>query len=284
MNYRHAYHAGNFADVFKHCVLVGLLESLKGKQKPFCVIDTHAGAGRYDLQADAAMRTGEAHQGVMRLTGALRLPAMAHIYLNLVHALNEGSARGLRYYPGSPLLAASLLRADDRLVLCELQDEETLQLRREFRQDRRVHVHQRDGYQMLRALLPPAERRGLVLIDPPYEAQEQEFSLIRATLDDALQRWPTGIYAVWYPIKLRQSLQPFHRYLRECAGKRVCIAELCLHPDNSALRLNGCGLAIINSPWRFELQLRELLAPLHGLLAEGRCGRFSVEMLREEAS
>ena len=280
MNYRHAYHAGNFADVLKHAVLVGLLEALKQKQTPFCYLDTHAGAGRYDLHGAEAQKTREAVDGVLRLLDASRLPSSVHVYLNLVRALNSGRAGGdLAVYPGSPLLATLLMREQDRAQLCELQGDEAQALRELFRGDARVAVHERDGYAALRALLPPRERRGLVLIDPPFEAQEDEFRAIEAALADALQRWPSGMYAVWYPIKLRQHVLPFHRWFAERGVKKTLVAELLLHPDNSALRLNGCGMLLVNPPWKFDRQLEELLPALIQRLAQGRFGQHRVQWL-----
>ncbi|HOV58593.1 MAG TPA: 23S rRNA (adenine(2030)-N(6))-methyltransferase RlmJ [Rhodanobacteraceae bacterium] len=280
MNYRHAYHAGNFADVLKHAVLVGLLEALKQKQTPFCYLDSHAGAGRYDLHSAEAQKTREAVDGVLRLLDASRLPSSVHVYLNLVRALNSGRASGdLAVYPGSPLLASLLMREQDRAQLCELQGDEAQSLRELFRGDARVAVHERDGYAALRALLPPRERRGLVLIDPPFEAQEDEFRAIEAALADALQRWPGGMYAVWYPIKLRQHVLPFHRWFIERGVKKTLVAELLLHPDNSALRLNGCGMLLVNPPWKFDRQLEELLPALTQRLAQGRFGQHRVQWL-----
>ncbi|HET8899201.1 MAG TPA: 23S rRNA (adenine(2030)-N(6))-methyltransferase RlmJ, partial [Rhodanobacteraceae bacterium] len=173
MNYRHAYHAGNFADVLKHAVLVALLEAFKGKQSGFGYFDSHAGRGRYDLGGIEAQKTQEAAGGILRLLEEPRLPAALHIYTNLVRSLNtQGGEQELRHYPGSPLVADLLLREQDSVTLCELQPGEAEALRSLFRQRGRVHVHQRDGYEALRALLPPKEKRGLVLIDPPFEAQE----------------------------------------------------------------------------------------------------------------
>jgi 23S rRNA (adenine2030-N6)-methyltransferase len=283
MNYRHAFHAGNFADVFKHAILTGLLEALQTKQTPFCYVDTHAGAGRYDLHGEAARKTREHENGVLRLLGATRLPASLHIYLNLVRAMNAGSGpHDLAVYPGSPLIASLLLREQDRAVLCEMQPDEVGKLKSLFAADARIGVHQRDGYAALAALLPPKERRGLVLIDPPFEAQEDEFRAIETALAQAHARWPTGIYAIWYPIKLRQQTLPFQRWLVSQKIPKVLCAELLLHPDNSALRLNGCGMVIVNPPWKFERQLGELLPALREHLAQGRFGQHRVEWLTRE--
>ena len=283
MNYRHAFHAGNFADVFKHAFLIGLLEALKAKQAPFCYFDTHAGAGRYDLRSEEARKTREHEAGVLRLLQATRLPSSLHIYLNLVRALNTGSnGHDLAIYPGSPLIASLLLREQDRAVLCEMQPDEAAKLKTLFAGDARVGVHARDGYAALGALLPPKERRGLVLIDPPFEAQEDEFRAIETALDAALSRWPNGMYAIWYPIKLRQQTLPFQRWFGRNKIPKVLCAELLLHPDNSALRLNGCGMIMINPPWKFDRALEELLPALRSHLAEGRFGQHRVEWLTRE--
>jgi 23S rRNA (adenine2030-N6)-methyltransferase len=279
MNYRHAFHAGNFADVLKHAVLVALLEALTRKPAPLAYVDTHAGAGRYDLGGAEAQKTLEYTAGIGRVLEATRMPPVLHAYANLVRSLNISHDGALADYPGSPLLASLLLRPHDRLALCEVQDAEAAALRLEFAGDRRVAVHQRDGYAALKALLPPKERRGLVLIDPPYEAQEGEFDAITSALEDAFKRFAHGVYAVWYPIKLRAQVAPFHRWLKACGMPKVLVAELLLHPDNSALRLNGCGMAIINTPWQLDDTLGALLPALQGLLADGRFGAQRVEWL-----
>jgi 23S rRNA (adenine2030-N6)-methyltransferase len=273
MNYRHAFHAGNFADVLKHSVLLGLWQALKAKPTPFCHVETHAGRGRYELAGAQARKTGEAADGIERLRGAVGLPPLLLDYLKLAEADGPG------IYPGSPLLAARALRADDSAQLCELQEDEAAALRRLLHSDTRMHVHQRDGYAALKGLLPPREKRGVVLIDPPFEAQDAEFRAIEAALGTALQRWPTGIYAVWYPIKLGRQVQPFHRWLRQCGAARVLAAELLVHPDDSPLRLNGTGMAIPNAPWRFEGTLRTLLPVLARLLSRDKPAQHHVYRL-----
>jgi 23S rRNA (adenine2030-N6)-methyltransferase len=284
VNYRHIYHAGNFADALKHAVLVALIEQLKHKQTPLCYLDSHAGAGLYDAQAPEAIQGNEFGNGVRPLLATHSLPASLHTYLNLIRSFNAGANQPLQQYPGSPLIAASLLRPQDRLVLCDLQAAEVAQLRRLFARDDRVHIHCRDGYEALTALLPPKERRGLVLIDPPFEAQEEEYDLILRNLRAAWQRWPTGVYAIWYPIKLRQTIARFHRRLVDSGIPRMLVGELCLHPDDSALRLNGCGLILINPPWRFERSLTEILDSLLAHLGQGRYAKRSVHWLAGETT
>src|SRR5579875_3456455 len=278
MNYRHAFHAGNFADVFKHAILLALLDALTAKDKSLGCFDTHAGSGSYVLDDAEPQKTGEWRDGIGRLFGAKGLPLPR--YVDAVRALNPDGT--LRRYPGSPLLAAGALRANDRLVLCELQHGEAAALRALFRNDRRVHVHARDGYAALNALLPPPEKRGLVLIDPPFEAQEGEFATIEAALAKAHARWPGGVYAVWYPVKLRRTIAPFHRHLAAGPFDRVLAAELLVLPDDSPLRLNGCGMAIANPPWKLDAALSAMLRVLCRLLAQSPRASQRVWWLRDE--
>ena len=280
MNYRHAFHAGNFADVFKHAILLALLDSLTAKDKPLCCFDTHAGRGRYALDEVEAGKTGEWRDGIGRLFDDPEPPPPLRRYLDAIRACNPDDTP--RTYPGSPLLAAQALRAGDRLVLCETQDGEAAALRALFREDPRVHVHQRDGYAALRALLPPAERRGLVLIDPPFEAQEGEFAIIEAALGSAHARWPNGVYAVWYPIKAHRVIARFHRHMASGPFDKVLVAELLVRPDDSPLRLNGCGMLIANPPWKLDAMLARLLPALRVALAQSAGASESLRWLRGE--
>ncbi|GAB2569508.1 23S rRNA (adenine(2030)-N(6))-methyltransferase RlmJ [Dyella jejuensis] len=291
MNYRHAYHAGNFADVLKHSVLFALIQALQAKGTPFALIDTHAGSGCYALDGEEAGKTGEYRDGIERLLFPdLRrngeavqhaLPPLLRHWLDAILAL-PGNEHGLKLYPGSPLQAARAMRATDSAQLCELHPDEAALLRELFRQDPRVHVHQRNGYEALKALLPPKEKRGLVLIDPPYEAQDAEYRLIESALKAALQRWPTGIYAVWYPIKQRSQVQPFLRWLQHCGARRVLRAELLVRPDDSPLRLNGSGMAILNAPWQFDQVLREPLQAMARLLSHERAAEWRLDWLAQD--
>jgi len=283
MNYRHAFHAGNFADVFKHTILIGLLDALKQKAAPFCYFDTHAGAGKYDLRGVQAEKTGEAADGVLRLLDVKSPPPLLQGYLDLLRSLNpQDAAAGIALYPGSPLIATSVMRDTDRAVLCELQPDEAAQLKKLFAHDARVGVHQRDGYAALGALVPPKERRGLVLIDPPFEAQDEEFLAIEAALATAYSRWPTGIYAIWYPIKLREQTRPFHRWFVSQKIGKTLVVELLRQPDDSALRLNGCGMVIVNPPWQFDQHLRRLMPVLQDRLKVGGTGQVRLDWLTRE--
>ena len=266
VNYRHAFHAGNFADVFKHAILLALLDALTAKDKPLCYLDTHAGRGAYRLDDPEPLKTGEWRDGIGRLFGTTEVPEPLRRYVAAIRGCNPDGA--LHVYPGSPLFAAEALRAEDRLVLCETQADEAAALRAQFRDDRRVHVHARDGYAALNALLPPAEKRGLVLIDPPFEAQEGEFAAIEAALSKAHARWSNGVYAVWYPIKSHRTIAPFHRHLSEGPFQRVLVAELMVLPDDSPLRLNGCGMLVANPPWQIDRTLSVLLPALRNTLAQ----------------
>lgn len=281
MNYRHAFHAGNFADVFKHVLLIALIDALKAKPAALCYFDTHAGAGRYDLRGELSRKTGEALAGVERVKPAKNPPAALARYLELLRGLNDGS-QDIVTYPGSPLIAAELLREQDRLVLCELQPDEFRDLKSLFARDGRVGVHARDGYAALPALLPPKERRGLVLIDPPFEAQDDEFRAIEKAVKAAYARWPTGVYAIWYPIKLRNPVQRFHRWFANNGIAKTLAAELLLYPDNSPLRLNGCGLVVINPPWKFDEQAHGIVRALRRLLADSPDASDDVRWLTPE--
>jgi 23S rRNA (adenine2030-N6)-methyltransferase len=281
MNYRHAYHAGNFADVLKHMVLVALIDALEQKASPFAYIDTHAGRGRYDLRGAEARKTAESDEGFGVLKTASGLPPLLWKWLETVRACNEGDET-LRYYPGSPWIAAHLMREGDSAQLCELRGDEAGALRQLFHHDRRVHVHERDGYEAMKAFVPPKEKRGLVLIDPPFEAQEAEFRLIEKSLKAAMEKWPGGIYAIWYPIKLRSHVQPFHRWLTKSGAKRVLVAELLLRPDDSPLRLNGTGVAIVNAPWKLDEALRDSLRLLPKLLGTPGESEYRLTWLVED--
>jgi len=278
MNYRHIFHAGNFADVFKHVVLSLLLKSLHRKDAPFCYLDTHAGAGRYDLDSAAARKTGEFKDGILRLWQAEPLPDFTD-YLAAVRAVNASDA--LRYYPGSPAVAGFFLRPRDRMVLLELQPEECAQLKAQFAGDRRVTVLEQDGYAGLKALLPPKERRGLVLIDPPYEA-EDEYARVVEGLRRAHARWDSGIYALWYPVKNRPPVERFHRALVSTGIRKMLLAEFAPYPEDAGFRLNGCGLVVINPPWQLDEVLRLLLPRLLQVLRQHPSARTGVSWLVPE--
>jgi 23S rRNA (adenine2030-N6)-methyltransferase len=288
MNYRHAYHAGNFADVVKHAVLALLIRHLRGKEKPFRIIDTHAGIGLYDLAGPLAAKTGEWRNGIGRLLDAeLRPAAMPRSlagalspYLDAVRASNpEGR---LRFYPGSPLIARTMLRPIDRLTAVELQRDDYRLLAERFAGDIQVRTIELDGWLAAGSFVPPKERRGLVLIDPPYE-EPDEFKTLVASLDKAWKRWPTGLYALWYPVKDIGAVKNLHRRLFELGIPKLLAAELWIRERATPDRFNGTGLVLCNPPWQIDATIETLLTGLVPILGEdGGAGR-RVWWLRSEA-
>jgi 23S rRNA (adenine2030-N6)-methyltransferase len=280
VKYRHACHAGNFADVVKHVTLVAAITRLAQKERPLFVLETHAGRGRYDLAAkDGA---AEAAGGILRLAAqAPAAPAAIVRYLAIVRQFN-GPAAPLRCYPGSPLIAAALLREQDRAAFCEIVVTEAELLRREFRRDARIGVHCRDGFEALRALLPPREKRGLVLIDPPYEETGADFARVAEALAETSVRWPQGTLIAWYPVKQGVVSARFHRQLADAGLKRLLAAELCIHPDDSRAGLNGSGLVIVNAPYQLDQDLEAALPALHHVLSPAGAGRTRVALIAGE--
>ncbi len=283
MNYRHAFHAGNHADALKHVALLALCDALTAKPAPLFALDTHAGAGVYLLDGEEALKTDEAAGGISRLLAApSRDPAIAR-YLTAVATCRAETGQTLAY-PGSPWLLAHALRDQDRIACCELREDEATRLKLNLGRDIRIATHVRDGYAAMHALLPPKIgdtkfARGLVLIDPPYEAQLDEFDTALGALRDALARWPLATYVLWYPIKRRSALMPFYRRIERLPAKSVMICELLVRADDSPLRMNGSGLLILNAPWQFDARLRNSVAALREALGE-RGASSRVEWLR----
>jgi 23S rRNA (adenine2030-N6)-methyltransferase len=268
MNYQHEFHAGNFADVFKHAVFCRILHYLRGKPAAFRVIETHAGAGLYDLANAKAMRGGA--QIPPNVAGLLSP------YLDVVRAVNE---RGeLRTYPGSPALARAWLRPQDRLLACELVPAVAAALSRNLRGDTRIKTLPIDGWVALNAYVPPKERRGVVLVDPPYEA-EDDFHRLTNGLEAAHRKWATGIYALWYPIKGRREVDTLAKRLRRLALPKVLRAEVLVSPLSDPTRLNGAGMIVVNPPWALESELSMLLPTLAGILGRDGKGSFRVDWL-----
>jgi 23S rRNA (adenine2030-N6)-methyltransferase len=281
MNYRHAFHAGNFADVVKHAVLARIITHLKEKPAAFRVIDTHAGAGLYDLSGPEASRTGEWREGIGRLRAAQLAPdarALLAPYLEVVAALNLGG--DLKVYPGSPALTQSLLRDQDRLVACEREANAARALATFVHGDARARAVEIDGYTALNAYVPPKERRGLVLIDPPYE-QPDEFERLAQALANAHRKWPTGIYALWYPIKNLRATAAFARRIAASGIARVLRAELTLTQADGE-RLGGSGLIVVNPPWRLEAELSLLMPALAQALGAAPVGATLLDWLARE--
>jgi 23S rRNA (adenine2030-N6)-methyltransferase len=275
MNYRHAYHAGNFADVLKHAVLALVLEYMKRKEAPFRVIDTHAGAGRYALASPQAEKAGEWQGGIARLIGPDAKPLPPRVakhlqpYLDVVRRQNPGDALG--FYPGSPAIALSLMRPQDTLIANELHPEELSLLKEAIGGDRRAKLMALDAWVALKALLPPKERRGVVLIDPPFEERD-EFDHMATGLAQGLQRFATGVYVAWYPIKDLKPVARFHAALAALAIPKSLRIELMLERPSDPDRLNGCGLIVVNPPYTLEGELAVVLPELSRRLASTKGG------------
>jgi 23S rRNA (adenine2030-N6)-methyltransferase len=269
MNYRHHYHAGNYADVFKHVLLVQLIRAMQRKEKGLLYLDTHAGRGSYDLGATSALPDGrerapEWPQGIGRLWGEASPPPVLSDYLALVRRFNDrhgATGPELRYYPGSPWFAKLLLRPQDRMALCELRPDDAEALDFEFAREARVTVQATDGYTGLKAMLPPPEKRALVLIDPPFESKG-EFADVLRGLGEALRRLPAAVCAVWYPVAERARVEEFHRGLAGMAPPPVFWAELNVAGDGAQLRMKGCGLLLVNPPWKIDAEIRAVLPAL----------------------
>jgi 23S rRNA (adenine2030-N6)-methyltransferase len=285
MNYRHVYHAGNFADVVKHAVLALVIERLKQKPAAFRLVDTHAGSGSYDLSSEPAQKTGEWLGGIGRLIGpgAEPIPVAPALllkpYLGAVRGFNPPGV--INRYPGSPRIARALMRAQDRLVVNELHPEDADALRTGFGRDAQVKVLTLDGWTALKAVLPPVERRGVVLVDPPFEAPRELERLVKA-IGEAVKRFATGVYLLWYPIKDRAPLRRFKRDLAASGLAKVMAAELFVRSPDDAGLLNGTGLIIINPPFELDRHLAVLLPFLAKRLAVEGAGRWSIEWLAGE--
>lgn len=279
MNYRHAFHAGNFADVVKHAILSRIIDHLLKKESPFRVIDTHAGAGLYDLTAPEAVRNPEWRDGIGRLLDATIDPAAQDLLSDYLAAVRASNPDGkITRYPGSPALVRSWLRRSDRLVACELEPSAAKALSNNLRRDRRIRVIEIDGWTALSAYIPPKERRGLVLIDPPYE-QPDEFSRLAASLQAAFQKWPTGIFFAWYPIKDERDNAAFAHDLKKRSITNMLRAELTIAPASSDGKLRGGGHLIVNPPWTLEQDLKILLPALAKIFAGGVKGAVRLDWL-----
>jgi 23S rRNA (adenine2030-N6)-methyltransferase len=284
MNYQHAFHAGNFADVHKHIVLTRVLDYLRQKPAAFRVVDTHAGAGRYDLLGSQATRSGEWRDGIGRLfamprSGAAATdPAQALFapYLGIVAALNPGGT--LRLYPGSPLIIKALLRRQDRLIACELEPKAAASLKAVLHGDARAKTLAIDGWMALFANIPPKERRGLIVIDPPYE-ESIEFARLCETLAQAYRKWANGLYLLWYPIKAREAPDALARRLQQLSVPKILRCELTIAPLRADGGLVGSGLIIVNPPFPLERELRVILPALMRILAPR--GAYHLDWLSE---
>lgn len=279
MNYRHIFHAGNPADVMKHAILAQILMHLRVKNTPFCVLDAHAGIGCYDLLSEQAGKTLEYQTGIGQLFDMPDIDPSLAPYLDAVRRLNPDGT--LRTYPGSPRLARSLMRDQDRLVAIELHPDDADTLREEFSGDHQVTIHQGDAYKALRSQLPPREKRGVVLLDPPFEKTD-EFDRLADGLKTAHRRFANGIYAIWYPIKERAAVWRFHEAVENTGIPKILLAELTWHDEDIHTRLNGSGLLIVNPPWKLADTLSSLLPALHAALPSTG-GGWKVDWLTPES-
>jgi len=285
MNYRHAFHAGNFADVIKHLVLVRILTYLHEKPAAFRVIDSHAGAGRYDLTGEEATRGGEWLTGIARVMAARFSQEAGELiapYLDIVRAFNPPGK--LEAYPGSPLIARALLRPQDRMVACEVAPGPRKQLIDALRRDEQARVVDLDGWTALPAFVPPNERRGVVLIDPPFE-QPDEFERLARAFAETFAKWPTGIYMLWYPVKNRRATDTLARQVAAASAAKgatdKCLRlEFSVAPAVEGQGLVSSGLLIVNPPWTLATELRTVLPELQKPLGQGGAGRFRLEVAK----
>jgi 23S rRNA (adenine2030-N6)-methyltransferase len=279
MNYRHIYHAGSVADLFKHVVLLALLQNLARKDSPYFVLDSHAGIGLYNLHSIEADKTGEHHQGIDLLQQAVPVAPFLQDFMALVHAVNP--TPDLRYYPGSPLITARCLRSLDKAACCELHPDDYVHLRRVLQPYPSAAVHHRDGYEAIRGLLPPVQKRGLILIDPPFE-ETNEFEQLTEAVRIGRNRFPAGSWAIWYPIKDRAAIWRFHEAMAKSVEYPQLAIEFMLRPETDARTLNGSGMLLIRPPYQFPETTLPALQELRqhlGLAPDG----LRYEWIRPEA-
>ncbi|MDG2960856.1 23S rRNA (adenine(2030)-N(6))-methyltransferase RlmJ [Bisgaard Taxon 10/6] len=280
LSYRHSFHAGNHADVLKHIVLMLIIENLQLKEKGFYYLDTHAGVGRYRLFGDEAEKTAEFEAGIARLWERDDLPPEVKRYVDQIKRLNYGG-KALRYYAGSPLIAAQLLRPQDRALLTELHPSDFPLLRHNFKEYANVVTKRDDGFQQLKATLPPKERRGLVLIDPPYELKE-DYDLVVKAVEEGYKRFATGVYAIWYPVVLRQQTKRIVRGLERSGIRKILQIELAVRPDSDQRGMTASGMIVVNPPWQLETQMKLILPYLTEVLVPEGTGKWSLNWITPE--
>ncbi|MDE1515908.1 MAG: 23S rRNA (adenine(2030)-N(6))-methyltransferase RlmJ [Vibrio sp.] len=278
LSYRHSFHAGNHADVLKHIVQSLILTSLQQKEKPFVYHDTHSGVGRYDLTHEWSEKTGEYKQGIARVWQQETIPEQLESYFDAIRQLNQGDT--LRYYPGSPRVARAHLREQDRMVLTELHPSDYPLLEQEFHRDRQVSIYKEDGFTRLKASLPPRERRGLVLIDPPYELAKEYRDVVRA-IAHSHQRWATGIYAIWYPVVNRCDIDDMLQGLQDLGIRKILQIELGVSPDTNERGMTASGMIVINPPWTLESQMQTILPFLQQAIAPAT-GHYKLQWIVPE--
>ena len=279
LSYRHGFHAGNFADVLKHTVLVHMLEYMTQKDKPLRIIDTHAGAGVYKLNGPQAQKNREFDNGIGQLWDCKQPPAAIARLLDLVHKVNSNTQ--LQLYPGSPLIAQTLMRPIDRLYLHELHPADFQFLRDCMRDDKRVKVLHEDGFAGMQALLPPPDRRALVLLDPSYEVKNDYQVLVKQVVQ-AHKRFATGTFAIWYPVVLRQRIDEMELALKKSGIKNIQLMEFGLQPDNPEHGMTSSGMIVINPPWTLWRAMEETLPWLVQTLSDDGKGFYRLEQLVAE--
>jgi len=281
LSYRHGFHAGNHADVLKHCVLISVLDYMAQKNTPFVYVDTHAGAGMYSLQDAWAEKTRDYETGITRLwplSGSPDMPPVLQAYLHKIHELNPGGE--LQQYPGSPWIAESMLRRDDRARLFELHPNEYKNLHELFARNKRFKTEQRDGFQGLNEVMPPIERRAVTLIDPSYEVKA-DYQTVVQTVKAAHKKFNTGIYLIWYPVLSRQQINRFEQAFIDSGMRNIMLAELCIRADVEHVGMTGSGMIIVNPPWVLAESLEVTLPYLQKVLAEGE-GSWRIRQLVAE--
>lgn len=279
LSYRHSFHAGNYADVLKHIVQLLILEALQQKEKGFLYLDTHAGAGLYSLQSFEAEKTAEFTEGIGYLWERDDLPEIVRHYLQQVKQVNPKDK--LNFYPGSPLLAANVLRPQDRAILTELHPSDYPLLRKNMQKFSNIQVKRENGFQQLKSILPPKERRGFVLIDPPYELKE-DYQLVVDAIVEGYKRFATGTYAIWYPVVLRQQIKKMIHSFEATQIRKILQIELGIRSDSTQRGMTASGMIVINPPWKLESQMREILPYLSEVLAPAGTGHWSVNWVTPE--
>ncbi|AKO45823.1 23S rRNA (adenine(2030)-N(6))-methyltransferase RlmJ [[Haemophilus] ducreyi] len=279
LSYRHSFHAGNHADVVKHIVQLLILQSLKQKDKGFLYLDTHAGVGRYSLFSAESEKTGEYLAGIARLWQRIDLPEEIAFYIEELKKVNKGEK--LRYYAGSPLLAVNQLRPQDRAILTELHPHDFPLLRQEFAKKENVITKRENGFQQLKAALPPKERRGFILIDPPYELKE-DYEQVVSAVQAGYNRFTTGIYAIWYPIVRRQHTKRIIRGLCDSGIRKILQIEFAVRPDSDQRGMTASGMIVINPPWQLASQMQKILPYLTEVLVPEGTGSWVVDWISPE--
>lgn len=279
LSYRHSFHAGNHADMLKHIVLMLILESLRQKEKGFFYLDTHAGVGVYKLSSPEAQKNAEYKSGIGKLWENPSLPKLVANYVSLISKLNSGNK--LQIYAGSPLIASMLLREQDRALFTELHPADFPDLRKNFQNYPHIKTKRENGFQQLKSALPPKERRGLILMDPPYELKE-DYDLVVQYLCEGYKRFATGIYAIWYPVVKRSYIKKMLRNLENTGIRKILQIELAVAPDNDQKGMTASGMIVINPPWQLASQMNSILPYLNQTLTPEGTGSWTLHWITPE--